>query len=102
MACCTMQPEDDAALPRGFDSEDCEVYQKNSDNNSMTGVNTEGSIGNSSSVSNLFGGSSCMGSSGGVGASNQLGNFFTSSGAGNNPLRCTEPMDSLGTNFTYK
>ena len=31
MACCTMQPEDDAALPRGFDSEDCDVYQKNND-----------------------------------------------------------------------
>lgn len=101
MACCTMQPEDDAALPRGFDSEDCEVYQKNNDSNSVTGVNMEGSIGNSSSVSNLFGGSSCMGSSGGVGASNQLGNFFTSSGTGNAPLRCTEAMDSLGTNFTY-
>merc|ERR1711874_496332 len=55
----------------------------------------DGSIGNSSSVSNLFGGSSCMGSSGGAGATNQLGSFFTSSGAGNGPMRCTEAMDSL-------
>ncbi len=29
MACCTMQPEDDAANPRA-DPEDCEVYHKNS------------------------------------------------------------------------
>ena len=58
MACCTMQPEDDAALPRGFDSEDCEVYQKNSDSNSVADVNIDGSIGTSSSISNLFGGSS--------------------------------------------
>jgi len=60
MACCTMQPEDDAALPRGFDSEDCDVYQKNNDNNSELVGNMEGSIGTSSSVSNLFGGSSCI------------------------------------------
>lgn len=95
MACCTMQPEDDAALPRGFDSEDCEVYQKNSDSNSVADVNIDGSIGTSSSISNLFGGSSCIGNSGGAGVSNQIGNFFASSGTSNGPLGCTEAMDSL-------
>ena len=102
MACCTMQPEDDAALPRGFDSEDCEVYQKISDNGSVTGINMEGSIGTSSSVSNLFGGSSCIGSSGSAGMGNQLGNLFTSSGATNGPLGCTEAMDSLGVHVVTK
>ena len=96
MACCTMQPEDDAALPRGFDSEDCEVYQKNNENSSVTGINhDEISLGTSGSASNLFGGSSCMGnSSGGMG--NQLGNLFQASGTGSVPLGCTEAMDSLG------
>ena len=101
MACCTMQPEDDAALPRGFDSEDCEVYQKNSDSNSVADVNIDGSIGTSSSISNLFGGSSCIGNSGGAGVSNQIGNFFASSGTSNGPLGCTEAMDSLG-NYVKK
>ena len=92
-----MQPEDDAALPRGFDSEDCEVYQKNSDSASVTGVNGEGSVGPSSSACNLFGGSSCIGNNSGAGMSNQMGHFFTSSsGVGNGPLGCTETMDSLG------
>ena len=96
MACCTMQPEDDAALPRGFDSEDCDVYQKNNDNNSELVGNMEGSIGTSSSVSNLFGGSSCIGNSGSGSVSNPLGNFFSSGTNANGPLGCTEPMDSLG------
>ena len=96
-----MQPEDDAALPRGFDSEDCEVYQKNSDSNSVADVNIDGSIGTSSSISNLFGGSSCIGNSGGAGVSNQIGNFFASSGTSNGPLGCTEAMDSLG-NYVKK
>ena len=95
------QPEDDAALPRGFDSEDCEVYQKNSDSNSVADVNIDGSIGTSSSISNLFGGSSCIGNSGGAGVSNQIGNFFASSGTSNGPLGCTEAMDSLG-NYVKK
>ena len=91
-----MQPEDDAALPRGFDSEDCEVYQKNNENSSVTGIHhDEISLGTSGSASNLFGGSSCMGnSSGGMG--NQLGNLFQASGTGSVPLGCTEAMDSLG------
>ena len=96
MACCTMQPEDDAALPRGFDSEDWDVYQKNSESTTESIGNMEGSLGTSSSVSNLFGGSSCMGNSGSGSVSNPLGSFFSSGGAGNGPLGCTEPMDSLG------
>ena len=100
MACCTMQPEDDAALPRGFDSEDCDVYQKNNDNNSELVGNMEGSIGTSSSVSNLFGGSSCIGNSGSGSVSNPLGNLFSSGTNANGPSGCTEPMDSLGKNST--
>jgi len=95
MACCTMQPEDDAALPRGFDSEDCDVYQKNNDSNSESVGNVEGSIGTSSSVSNLFGGSSCMGNTGTGSVTNPLGNFFSSGATVNGPLGCTEAMDSL-------
>ena len=97
MACCTMQPEDDAALPRGFDSEDCEVYQKNNDSSSIMGINPDDiSIGMSSSASNLFGGSSCIGTgASGGGMGNHIGNFFQSSGVAGVP-GCTEPMDSLG------
>jgi len=36
MACCTMQPEDDAALPRSGDADDEEVYHKNNDDEIST------------------------------------------------------------------
>ena len=69
MACCTMQPEDDAALPRGSPELDCEVYHKNN----------EDSVSTVSSASMSFCGVSVGGPSGGL----QLPSLFSGNNGGN-------------------
>lgn len=81
MACCTMQPEDDAALPRSGDADDEEVYHKNNDDDIST-VTSQASMSfcgiavtPSSGGNNMMGNNLVMNCGGGNGGDNPLMSF---------------------------